>query len=102
LEAEIVTLIKDLQKKNMQNNSKVLDEIISNQRPHHDKSRLGYNHTETDSSSKTRDEEIKPIITQRQSEDIMKGKKTRNLKRKIIYIPHLQEDSKFIISSNQK
>jgi hypothetical protein len=28
LEAEIVTLIKDIQKKNMQNSSKVLDDII--------------------------------------------------------------------------
>ena len=44
-EAKIVTLRKDLQKKNMQNNSKVLDDIISNQKSHHDKSRLGYNQT---------------------------------------------------------
>jgi hypothetical protein len=44
LEAEIVTLRKDLQKKNMQNNSKFLNDIISSQRPNHDKSRLGYNH----------------------------------------------------------
>jgi hypothetical protein len=43
LEAEIVTLRKDLQKKNMQNNSKVLNGIISSQKPHHDKSGLGYN-----------------------------------------------------------
>jgi hypothetical protein len=43
LEAEIVTLRKDLQKKNMQNNSKVLDDIISSQKSHHDKSGLGYN-----------------------------------------------------------
>jgi hypothetical protein len=46
LEAEIVTLRKDLQKKNMQNNSKVLDDIINSQKPHHDKSGLGYNQTE--------------------------------------------------------
>jgi hypothetical protein len=59
LEAEIVILRKDLQKKNMQNNSKVLDEIISSQRPHHDKSRLGYNQTEKGSSSKTTDQETK-------------------------------------------
>ena len=32
LEAEIVTLRKDLQKKNMQNNSKVLDDIISSKK----------------------------------------------------------------------
>jgi hypothetical protein len=43
LEAKIVTLRKDLQKKNMQNTSKVLDDIISSQNPQHDKSRLGYN-----------------------------------------------------------
>ena len=43
LEAEIVTLRKDLQKKNMQNNSKVLNDIINSQRHNHDKSGLGYN-----------------------------------------------------------
>jgi hypothetical protein len=43
LEAKIVTLRKDLQKKNMQNNSKVLDDIISSQRPNHENSRHGYN-----------------------------------------------------------
>jgi hypothetical protein len=45
LEAEIVTLRKDLQKKNMQNNSKVLNDIINSKKPHHDKSVLGYNQT---------------------------------------------------------
>jgi hypothetical protein len=43
LEAEIVTLRNDIQKKNMQNSSKFLDDIISSQKPHLDKSRLGYN-----------------------------------------------------------
>jgi hypothetical protein len=52
LEAEIVTLRNGLQKKNMQNNSKVLNDIISSQKPHHDKSKLGYNRTEKGSSSK--------------------------------------------------
>jgi hypothetical protein len=60
LEAEIVTLRKDLQKKNMQNNSKVLDDIISSQKSHHDKSRLGYNQTEKGSSSKTTKQETYP------------------------------------------
>jgi hypothetical protein len=60
LEAEIVTLRKDLQKKNMQNNSKVLDDIINSQKPHHDKSRLGYNQTEKGSSSKTTEQETYP------------------------------------------
>jgi hypothetical protein len=45
LEAKIVTLRKDLQNKNMQNNSKVLNDIISGQKPHHDKSGFGYNQT---------------------------------------------------------
>jgi hypothetical protein len=39
LEADIVTLRKDIQKKNMKNSSKVLDDIISPTSP------LGYNHT---------------------------------------------------------
>jgi hypothetical protein len=60
LEAETVTLRKDLQQKNMQNNSKVLDNIINSQRPHHEKFKLGYNHTERGSSSKTTDQETQP------------------------------------------
>jgi hypothetical protein len=60
LEAEIVTLRKDLQKKNMQNNSKVLNDIISNQKPHHDKCGLGYNKKEKGSISKTTEQEIYP------------------------------------------
>jgi hypothetical protein len=60
LEAEIVTLRKDLQKKNMQNNSKVLNDIINSQKPHHDKFRLGYNQTENGSSSKTTEQETYP------------------------------------------
>ena len=43
LEAKIVTLIKYLQTKNIQNSSKVLDNIINIQIPNHDKSELGYN-----------------------------------------------------------
>jgi len=60
LEAKIVILRKDLQKKNMQNNSKVLDDIISSQKPHHNKSRLGYNQTEKGSRSKTIEQETYP------------------------------------------
>jgi hypothetical protein len=60
LEAKIVTLRKDLQKKNMQNNSKVLNDIINNQKPHHDKSVLGYNQTENGSSSKKTKQETYP------------------------------------------
>jgi hypothetical protein len=57
LEEEIVTLRKYLQKKDMQHNkTKVLDEIISNQRPYHDKSRLGYNQIEKGSSFKKKEQ----------------------------------------------
>jgi hypothetical protein len=60
LEAEIVALRKDIQKKNMQNSSKVLDDIISSQKSHLDKSGLGYNQTEKGSSSKTTEQETYP------------------------------------------
>jgi hypothetical protein len=45
LEAEVVTLRKDIQNKNMQNSSNVLDDIISSQKSYLDKSKLGYNQT---------------------------------------------------------
>jgi hypothetical protein len=57
LEAEVVTLRNDIQKKNMQNSSKVLDDIINSKKSHLDKSRLGYNQTEKGSSSKTTEQE---------------------------------------------
>jgi hypothetical protein len=60
LEADIVTLRKDLQKKNMQNNSKFLDDIISSQKYHHKKSRLGCNNIEKGSSPKTTEKETYP------------------------------------------
>jgi hypothetical protein len=60
LEAEVVTLRKDIQKKNMQNSSKVLNDIINSQKSHLDKSRLGYNQTEKGSSSKTTEQETNP------------------------------------------
>jgi hypothetical protein len=41
--AEIVTLRKYLQHKNMENNSKVSDNVIKSERPHNDKFRIGYN-----------------------------------------------------------
>jgi hypothetical protein len=62
LEAEIVTLRKDIQNKNMQNSSKVLDDIISSQKSYLDKSGLEYNHTEKGSSSKTSKKETHPKI----------------------------------------
>jgi hypothetical protein len=60
LKAEIVTLRKDLQKKNMQNNSKVLNDIIRSQKPHHDKSGIGYNQIEKGSNSKKTKQETYP------------------------------------------
>jgi hypothetical protein len=60
LEAEIVTLRKDIQKKNMQNSSKVLDDIINSKKSHLDKTGLGYNQIEKGSSSKTTDQETYP------------------------------------------
>jgi hypothetical protein len=46
LEAEIVTLKKDFQKKDMQQKStKILDNMINSQIPYYDRSRLGYNQT---------------------------------------------------------
>jgi hypothetical protein len=45
LEAEIVTLRKDIQKRNMKNSSKVLDDIINIQKSYLDNSGLGYNQT---------------------------------------------------------
>jgi hypothetical protein len=44
----------------MQNNSKVLDDIIISQKSHRDKSGLGYNQTEKGSSSKTTEQETYP------------------------------------------
>jgi vacuolar-type H+-ATPase subunit H len=52
LEEEIVTLRKDIQKKNMQNILKVLDDIISSQKSHLDKSGLGYNQKKRDQAPK--------------------------------------------------
>jgi hypothetical protein len=60
LEAEIVALRKDIQKKNMQNSSKVLDDIISSQKSHLNKSGLGYNQTKNGSRSKTIEQETYP------------------------------------------
>jgi hypothetical protein len=60
LESEVVTLRNDIQKKNMQNSSKVLDDIINSKKSHLDKSGLGYNQTEKGSSSKTTEQETKP------------------------------------------
>ena len=60
MEAEIVKLRKDIQKKNMHNSSKVLDDIINSQKSHLDKSGLGYNQTKKVSSSKETKQETYP------------------------------------------
>jgi hypothetical protein len=62
LEVEIVTLRKDIQKKNMKNSLKVLDDIISSQKYYLDKSGPGYNQTENGSSSKTIEQETNTKI----------------------------------------
>jgi hypothetical protein len=62
LEEYIFTLRKDIQKKNMQNSSKVLDDIINSKKSHLDKTGLRYNHTEKGSSSKTIEKETYPKI----------------------------------------
>jgi hypothetical protein len=62
LEAEIVTLRNDLQKKDMQqNNTRILDNIINSQRPYYDRYGLGYNlmQTEKGSRSKTTEKEAR-------------------------------------------
>jgi hypothetical protein len=96
LEVEIVTLRKYLQKKNMQNNSKVLDNIISSQMPNHDKFELGYNQTEKGSRSKKNIKKHNQEAMQRQS------KETRSFTRKITETLLHPEDSYFIINDSQK
>jgi hypothetical protein len=46
----------------MQNSSKVLDDIISSQKSHLDKSGHGYNQTKRGSSSKIKEQETNPKI----------------------------------------
>jgi hypothetical protein len=93
LEAEIVTLRKDIQNKNMQNNSKFLDDIISSQKPHHDKSKIGYNQTEKGSSSKTTEQETYPKRYAKQSKGI--GISTRKITWTLLH----REDSYFKINN---
>jgi DNA repair exonuclease SbcCD ATPase subunit len=62
LEAEIDTLRKYIQKKNMQNSSKVVDNIINSKKSNLDKTGLGYNQTEKGSRSKTTEQETYPKI----------------------------------------
>jgi hypothetical protein len=95
LEAKIVTLIKDLQNKNMQNKSKVLEDIINSQKPHHDKSELGDNQTEKGSSSKTTKKETYP---KNYAETINRD---RNIYKEDYRDTPPREDSDFIIENQQ-
>jgi hypothetical protein len=72
LESEIVTLRKDLQKKDMkQISTRILDNIINSQINYYDMFVLGYNHMQTEkgSSSKTTKKEAKP----RSYEEVFRG-----------------------------
>jgi hypothetical protein len=60
LKVEIVILRKDIQKKNMQNSSKVSDDIISSQKSHFYKTGLGYNRIKKGSNSETTKQETYP------------------------------------------
>jgi hypothetical protein len=93
LEVEIVTLINDIQKKIMQNSSKVLDDIISSQKYHLDKFGLGYNQTEKGSSSKKQSKKQIQKAMQKQSKG--RGRYTRNITGTLLH----QEDSDFRINN---
>jgi hypothetical protein len=88
LEAEIVSLRKELQKKDVQqnlgNNTKILDEIINSQRPCYDKSGLGYKqiHTEKGSSSMMTEKKQNKRVMQKSSE-VPSRRKNASLQRKI-------------------
>jgi hypothetical protein len=95
LEAEVVTLRKDIQKKNMQNSSKVLDDIISSKKSHLDKSRLGYNQTKRDQAPKKQRKKQIQRDMQKQS------KRIKRYTRKITGTLLHQEDSDFRINNRQ-
>jgi hypothetical protein len=91
LEAEVVTLIKDIQKKNMHNRSKVLNDIINSKKSHLDNSGLGYDSTENGSRSKTTEQETNP---KSYAETIKEDRKIT------VTLLH-QEDSDFRINNRQ-
>jgi hypothetical protein len=95
LEAEIVTLRKDLQKKNMQNNSKVLDDIISSQKSHHDKSDLDTIRQKKDQAPKQQSKKHIQKALQKQSRGI--GRSTRKITGTLLH----REDSYFRINNRQ-
>jgi hypothetical protein len=95
LEEEVVTLRNDIQKKNMQNSSKVLDDIISSQKSHLDKWGLGYNKTEKGSIPKQQRKKQIQRDMQKQSKRI--GRYTRKITGTLLH----QEDSDFRIHNRQ-
>jgi hypothetical protein len=92
LEAEIVTLRKDIQKKNMQNSSKVLNDIISSQKSHLDKSGLGYRKKRDQAPKKQSKKHIQKAM-QKQSKGI--GRYTRKITGTLLH----REDSDFRINN---
>jgi hypothetical protein len=70
LEAEIVTLRKDIQTKNMQNSSKVMDDIISSKKSYLDKSILGYIKQKRDQAPKQQSKKQIQKVMQKQSKGI--------------------------------
>ena len=93
LEADIVTLRKDIQKKNMQNISKVLDDIISSKKSYLDKSELGYNQTEKDQAPRQQSKKHIQKALQKQSRAIRRS--TRNITWMLLH----REDSDFKINN---
>jgi hypothetical protein len=104
LEAEIVSLRKDLQKKDMQQKStRILDQIINSQRPSNDRSRLGYNqvHNEKGSSSKTTKHEAEQRSYAEIVRDFVKKEECKPPKKNIPEIKKTQEDE-FRRSASQR
>ena len=79
----------------MQNSSKVLDDIISSQKSHFDKTRLGYNQKEKGSSSKATEKETYPKSYAEIINGI--GRSTRKITGTLLH----QEDSDFRINNRQ-
>ena len=95
LEAEIVTLRKDLQKKNMQNISKVLDDIISSQNLIMTSPDLDTIRQKMDQAPKQQSKKQIQKAMQKQSKGIKRY--TRNITETLLH----REDSNFRINNRQ-
>jgi hypothetical protein len=93
LEAEIVTLRKDIQKKNMQNSSKVLDDIINSQKSYLDKSDLDTIRQKRDQAPKQQSKKQIQKVMQKQSKGIKRY--TRKITGTLLH----REDSDFRINN---